>query len=223
MTTSANSHEVEPGLLLSITGHTLRSALDRIAKPGTYLLAPPAPSAAPTGRPRSACLVFFADVTNAGFHFVFESGRASQVGSDLVLDLHRSSGLTWAELADVVAVDRRSLHLWARGARPSNDNQKRLHQVANLFHALDAGSPTATRERLMDSETGASVFDVLQHGSAAAKKPKPMRLTSRVTKGTFARERDGTSPTQRLGALHDAVRISGGTLRSVKPLRRRQG
>jgi len=220
-TTTADSNNVDPGLLLSINRHPMRVALDNAARSGTYLLA--AASSTARGRVFTSCLLFV-DVTNAGFYqAVLSEPRFSvQVGRDLVLAIRRSSGLTWAELANVVAVDRRSLHLWARGSRPSEENYRRLQQVATLVQSLDAGSPTATRDRLMDApEGGVSVFDLLQRGSSA-KKPKAMQLKSRIPKGTFARER-GSGPTQRLGALHDQVRVSGGKLRSVKPLRNRQG
>src|SRR5918996_4642559 len=40
----------------------------------------------------------------------------------LVLELHRLSGLTWAQLASVFGVDRRAIHFWAAGRPMSAGN-----------------------------------------------------------------------------------------------------
>lgn len=82
--------------------------------------------------------------------------------AEAVLDIRRRSGLTWQQLARVFDVDRRSLHFWAKGSRPSGTHVERLELVRAILQQLDTGDPEYTRQRLVTPvHSGGSILDLL--------------------------------------------------------------
>ncbi len=82
-----------------------------------------------------------------------------------VVEIRRRSQLTWEQLARVFGVQRRSLHFWARGARPSSDNAERILRVLTIVRHFDTGDAERTRaELLRPFEQGMSVYDMLCAG-----------------------------------------------------------
>ena len=80
-------------------------------------------------------------------------------------EIRRRSGLTWEQLARVFGVGRRSVHFWARGARPSAENAERIGRVLRIVRELDTGSPDRTRAALLDASShGRSIFELLCDG-----------------------------------------------------------
>lgn len=78
-----------------------------------------------------------------------------------ISELRRRSGLTWEQLAGVMGVERRTLHLWeaGRGMRPIH--QERLQQVLQVVRITDRGSSAETRAALLDVSQGDSIKDLL--------------------------------------------------------------
>jgi transcriptional regulator with XRE-family HTH domain len=77
-------------------------------------------------------------------------------------EVRRRSALTWSQLAHALGVDRRSLHLWARGARLSAENARRLERLRTIVRHLDVGRPDNTRQRILSAAVGPdSVLDLL--------------------------------------------------------------
>lgn len=88
-----------------------------------------------------------------------------------VRSLHRRSGLTWEELANVFGVSRRTLHNWSTGGQVSASNAQTIALVVNAIHQIDAGNPKLTRSRLLaPAEDGSTIYTRLArlHG------PTPM-------------------------------------------------
>jgi hypothetical protein len=159
--------------------------------------------------------VLVANVTNVGFVSFNKPEPLSP--SALILDVHTRSGLTWDELSRLFGCDKRTLHLWARGSRPSDENESRLRQVANLVRQRDVGSPDATRRLLFSSAQGSeSLFSMLSRTARAELHP----TTAKTTPGVSTRQRPSL-PSELLGALHDNVTNERGRLVAAKPLRRR--
>lgn len=83
--------------------------------------------------------------------------------ADAVLDIRRRTGLTWQQLARVFDVDRRSLHFWAKGSRPSAAHAERLELVRAILRQVDAGDPEHTRQRLFTSvRSQGSILELLE-------------------------------------------------------------
>lgn len=155
------------------------------------------------------------DSTNTGMYEA-ESWLASP--SDQTLELYRRSGLTWSELAALFDVDRRSLHLWARGAAPSTRNAARLRELLSLVRSVSIGSRKETRRRLLeDAPAGSSLFskllDARPTGRASASRPRP--------NPQVVAARQGPRATELLGALHGTAHRDQGRLVRAQPLRRR--
>jgi transcriptional regulator with XRE-family HTH domain len=79
-------------------------------------------------------------------------------------ELRRLSGFTWDDLADVLGVTRRSLHLWANGASISSPNEKHVRDLLVAMQALDRSTATENRQLLLAPvRDGKTVSDFLRN------------------------------------------------------------
>jgi DNA-binding transcriptional regulator YiaG len=82
--------------------------------------------------------------------------------STAIAEVRRLSGLTWDQLARVLRVSRRALHLWASGDGMAAANQERLARVLAVLRQVHRGSSAATRAALFEvGPTGQVAFDAL--------------------------------------------------------------
>jgi transcriptional regulator with XRE-family HTH domain len=89
-------------------------------------------------------------------------------GREAIFELRRLTGLTWEELAEVMSVSRRSLHLWANGQRIYASNEKRLRDLVSAMRTLDRGTARENRALLISPRPGGGVFsDLLREGRFA--------------------------------------------------------
>jgi hypothetical protein len=107
--------------------------------------------------------------TDAGFPAVSPIKTAAVAGPDsfqvrsALHQLRRLSGLTWENLADVLGVTRRSLHLWANGGPINSHNEKQVRDLLATMHALDRGTATENRRLLLTSvDSGKTFADLLR-------------------------------------------------------------
>jgi transcriptional regulator with XRE-family HTH domain len=132
-------------------------------------------------------------------------------------ELRSRTQLTWAQLARALGVQRRSLHFWARGERPSATNLERLLRLAGIVRAIDRGNAADTTRALLEPHRdGLSAFALLCEGrddevlELLSVRPSPTVESSRgrrrrppqLTPEERAR-RQGLSPVERLDAVHD--------------------
>jgi transcriptional regulator with XRE-family HTH domain len=90
---------------------------------------------------------------------------------ETVSRLHQISGLTWEQLAKVFGVSRRTLHMWAAGARMNAVNSETLHHVLARVEALGGESPEDVRTRLLRIGTdGLSLYDRLREERSSGRK-----------------------------------------------------
>lgn len=105
-------------------------------------------------------------------------------GAEVVTEIRQRSGLTWEQIARLVGVARRSLHLWAKGRSISAPNADRLRQVLALVRSVDTGDPKTTKDRLLTpSDHGQSLFEAftVERGTREARaKRRPPRLSPEV-------------------------------------------
>ena len=81
--------------------------------------------------------------------------------AEAIFEIRFRSGLTWELLGDLFNVSRRSIHHWANGMIPSAQHERDIWQVLKAIRHLDEGSSSATRTRLLTTNEGTSIFDLL--------------------------------------------------------------
>jgi hypothetical protein len=92
---------------------------------------------------------------------------------DGIFELKRLTGFTWEELAVLLSVTRRSLHLWANGSAINTANERHLRGLLMAMRELDRGSARENRALLLAPlrDGDISVGDLLrsrQFGDAVA-------------------------------------------------------
>lgn len=70
---------------------------------------------------------------------------------DAIFELKRLSGLTWEELAALLSVTRRSLHLWAKGGAINTLNERQVRELLVTMRELDRGTARENRALLLAS------------------------------------------------------------------------
>ena len=89
----------------------------------------------------------------------------NQKPAELVCELRRISGLTWAQIAEIFCVSARAPYLWASGNTVSAENHKRLGQVTTALRFVDRGSAEENRNLLLGSaRPGQTYLDLLRNG-----------------------------------------------------------
>ena len=142
--------------------------------------------------------------------------------TELLADVRSRARLTWDQLAQMFGVQRRSLHLWARGSRLNADNAERLEHIAAVIRLLDQGDPDQTRSALLRPGAGSdSIYDLLRRGrgreaidlarrgavvdlapQAARKRPPALSRAAREARGRIA-------PAELIGGLVSAEPPAG--------------
>jgi hypothetical protein len=108
--------------------------------------------------------------TDVGFA-AFQSDNLTRIAAapqsfrtrDAIFELRRLSGLTWEELATLLSVTRRSLHLWANGAPINAPNEKRVRNLLMTMRELDRGTARENRGLLLAPlQDGVTVGELLE-------------------------------------------------------------
>jgi hypothetical protein len=85
--------------------------------------------------------------------------------AELVHELRRISGLTWAQIAEVFDVSARAPYHWASGKTVSAENHERLGQVVTALRFIDRGSAEENRNLLLgNAQPGQTFLDLLCGG-----------------------------------------------------------
>jgi len=85
--------------------------------------------------------------------------------AELVHELRRISGLTWAQIAEVFDVSARAPYHWASGKTVSAENHERLGRVVTALRFIDRGSADENRNLLLGSaRLGQTYLDLLCSG-----------------------------------------------------------
>lgn len=152
--------------------------------------------------------------TSRGCSLLERRTAAPVEATSLLHDIRGRSGLTWQQLARVFGVDRRSLHLWAKGARLSAEHAERLQRIQAIVRRADAGNPESTRHRLLTIVRDQySVLDLLAEGrdseavqwlARPERKQRPRRRPPTLSAEEH-RSRQALSPVEILDARHDDV------------------
>jgi transcriptional regulator with XRE-family HTH domain len=83
--------------------------------------------------------------------------------ADAIKALRADSGLTWEQLAKLLGVSRRSVHIWANGGRMTASHIERLSRLRQAVAALPGDTAEERRASLLaPSAAGVSRFDALR-------------------------------------------------------------
>lgn len=95
---------------------------------------------------------------------VMAAAPTSFMARDGIFELRRLTGLTWEELAALLSVTRRSLHLWANGGAINTVNERHVRDLLAAMRELDRGTARENRALLLAplSEAGSTVSDLLR-------------------------------------------------------------
>ena len=74
---------------------------------------------------------------------------ASFRARDGIFELRRLTGFTWEELAALLLVTRRSLHLWANGGAINAPNERHVRDLLAAMRELDRGTARENRALLL--------------------------------------------------------------------------
>jgi hypothetical protein len=80
---------------------------------------------------------------------------------DAIFELRRLTDFTWEELAKLLSVTRRSLHLWANGHPINTANETHLRDLLTTVRSLDRGTARENRELLISPLQEAGIFSDL--------------------------------------------------------------
>ena len=162
------------------------------------------------------------------------SGPASETGApvrqstaEAVLEIRRRSGLTWESLSNLFNVSRRTIHHWANGRAPSTHHEMEIRRTLDAVRHLDEGNQRATRDRLLATFHGASLFDMLADGryadvlqqTAGAASIASGRHRAALSVDEWSR-RQPTRPDRLLESIQDRPEIPAAAARIVHPARR---
>lgn len=90
---------------------------------------------------------------------------ANTTPAELVHELRRISGLTWAQIAEVFDVSARAPYHWASGKTVSAENHKRVGQVVSALRFIDRGSAEENRNLLLgNARSGQTYLNLLCSG-----------------------------------------------------------
>jgi transcriptional regulator with XRE-family HTH domain len=162
------------------------------------------------------------------------TGQAASLAvpaGEAIAELRTLSGLTWEQLARVMGVSRRSLHLWASGKALASTNEEKLARVLAVVRQLDRGTAAANRGWLLASSSeGLLPLDLLKDGAysqviALGTGPGDSLTGLGMPRAVNRRPEEalGSSPDELIGALQDRVHRDVGRVRPAKGVKSRSG
>jgi transcriptional regulator with XRE-family HTH domain len=109
----------------------------------------------------SGCVVIRGDADQ----LVLRTAPVAQASSQPLFELRRLSGLSWEQLAEMIGVERRSVHNWAAGKTIALKNQQRIGELLNFVRYMDRGSAHENATLLLGpTPVGRTLFQLLAKG-----------------------------------------------------------
>lgn len=85
--------------------------------------------------------------------------------SELIVELKRLSGLTWAQISDVFDVDSRALHYWKAGKPVSAENHQKLGSATAMLRFIDRGTAEENKLLLLSkARYGKTLLELVKAG-----------------------------------------------------------
>jgi transcriptional regulator with XRE-family HTH domain len=165
-------------------------------------------------------------------HHTTSTGQAASLAvpaGEAIAELRTLSGLTWEQLARLMGVSRRSLHLWASGKPMASTNEEKLARVLAVVRQLDRGTAAANRSWLLASSSeGLLPLDLLKDGAYSQ-----VVVLCAGTEDSFAKrnrlasvnetkpDASSSSPDELVGALQDRIHRELGPVRPARGVKSR--
>jgi len=154
-----------------------------------------------------------------------ESDRLHEDTRITITELRRLSGLTWAQLAEIFEVSRRTVHFWASGKALNTQNETRLHQVYDIIKQAYRGDATSTRSAILAVVNGTSAFELLsasdfERARILLAQGVEVQAQPRTKLSAWAHaQRQPLNPEELVEALQERVHQDVGRGRGVKTVR----
>lgn len=89
--------------------------------------------------------------------------------SELIVELKRFSGLTWAQISDIFEVDSRALHYWKAGNPVSAENHQKLGSAVAMLRFVDRGTAEENKRLLLsNARDGKTLLELMKAGEFQA-------------------------------------------------------
>lgn len=108
----------------------------------------------------------FEATNSSGWSFVVEAAELSpQSPQSVVREIKRLSGLTWDNIAALIGVSTRGVHLWLSGGQMAETKRQRAGSLLSFLKFIDRGYGEANRALILDtSDAGMPVLAMLTAG-----------------------------------------------------------
>lgn len=151
-----------------------------------------------------------------------------QSSGEALLEIRLRTGLTWELLGELFRVSRRTIHHWVCGKAPSVQHELDIRRTLDAIRQLDEGSQLATRDRLLTSVNGLSLFGLLVESRynevmriAVGAGSVAVKQTNAFSEEEWTKRRPPT-PDMLLGAMQDRPVMRTKSARIAKPARRKR-
>jgi hypothetical protein len=115
--------------------------------------------------------------------------RAESTPSELIVELKRLSGLTWAQVSEVFGVKPRALHYWKAGEHVSGENHENLGAVVAMLRFVDRGTMEQNKRLLLSAAVdGKTFFELMKEGDLQAIRVRAGEGIGRVLFGAVLTE-----------------------------------
>ena len=103
--------------------------------------------------------------TPVSFSIEGRDPATSTTPAELVHEIRRISGLTWAQIAMVFDVSARTPYHWASGKSVSAENHERLGKIVTALRFIDRGSEKENRNLILgNARPGQTYLELLSNG-----------------------------------------------------------
>ena len=90
---------------------------------------------------------------------------AESTPSELIVELKRLCGLTWAQVSEVFGVKPRALHYWRAGEPVSGENHEKLGAIIAMLRFIDRGTGEENKRLLLsEAVDGKTFFELMKDG-----------------------------------------------------------
>lgn len=164
--------------------------------------------------------------TSSGLSISEASAEQVESTARAINELHRLTGLTWEQLAELFQVSRRSLHFWASGKPLNGHNETRVRRALAAIRTTDRGSASLNRAMLLQDRDGVVPLDLLSREEyelfeelvGVGPGRQELELMPLSTQARAARRQP--RPDEIVGALQDRVHVEKRKLISSTPIRK---
>lgn len=120
------------------------------------------------------------------------SGEENSLGrspSELIIELKRLSGLTWAQISGVFGVESRALHYWKAGNSVSAENHQKLGSSVAMLRFIDRGTAEENKRLLLSkASNGETLLELLKSGETQTAMNLAGRGAGRISFGRVLTE-----------------------------------